>query len=60
MVGGALVGGLASVPVVGWALIPFASFYVNVVAFALYGQAYRDATRTGRRETVGGNEQITT
>jgi hypothetical protein len=36
-VGGGLVGGLASIPIVGWALIPFAAFYLNVVAFALYG-----------------------
>ncbi|WP_162224473.1 DUF4013 domain-containing protein [Halorussus amylolyticus] len=52
VVGGALVSGLASIPFVGWALIPFAVFYLDVVAFALYGQAYRDATGTGRRETV--------
>lgn len=52
MVGGALVSGLASIPVLGWAMIPFAAFYVNVVAFALYGRAYRDATRNHRRETA--------
>lgn len=52
VVGGALVGGLASIPLVGWALAPFAAFYLNVVAFALYGQGYREATRTGRREPV--------
>ncbi|NEU56239.1 DUF4013 domain-containing protein [Halorussus sp. MSC15.2] len=56
-VGGALVGGLASIPLVGWALVPFASFYLNVVAFALYGQGYRDATRTDRRETADGDRR---
>ncbi|WP_135852819.1 DUF4013 domain-containing protein [Halorussus salinus] len=57
VVGGALVGGLASIPFVGWALVPFATFYLNVVAFALYGQGYREATPADRRETVGGSEQ---
>ncbi|MFC4448111.1 DUF4013 domain-containing protein [Halorussus aquaticus] len=56
-VGGALVGGLASIPFVGWALVPFASFYLNVVAFALYGQGYRDATRTDRREPADGDRR---
>ncbi|UPV74632.1 DUF4013 domain-containing protein [Halorussus limi] len=59
VVGGALVGGLASIPLVGWVLAPFAGFYLNVVAFALYGQGYREATPNDRRETVGGNEQAT-
>ncbi|WP_135824362.1 DUF4013 domain-containing protein [Halorussus ruber] len=57
VVGGALVSGLASIPLLGWALLPFASFYLNVVAFALYGQGYRDATGTGRREPVEGDRQ---
>lgn len=58
VVGGALVGGLASIPILGWALVPFVGFYLNVVAFALYGQAYRDATRTGRRRSVEGDRQV--
>ncbi|WP_276301782.1 DUF4013 domain-containing protein [Halorussus lipolyticus] len=57
VVGGALVSGLASIPLLGWALIPFASFYLNAVAFSLYGQGYRDATGTGRRESVEGERQ---
>ncbi|WP_137285238.1 DUF4013 domain-containing protein [Halorussus salinisoli] len=60
VVGGGLVGGLASIPLVGWVLAPFAAFYLNVVAFALYGQAYREATRTGRRETADGDRRTTT
>lgn len=54
---GVIIGVLASIPFVGLALIPFATFYLNVVAFALYGQGYRDATPNGRRETVGGDRQ---
>lgn len=57
-VAGAIVGGLASVPIVGWALAPFAVFYANVVAFALYGMGYRDATQTGRRESVDNESQV--
>lgn len=52
VVGGALVGGLASIPFLGWALVPFVAFYLDVVAYALYGRAYGDATHTERRETV--------
>ncbi|UPW00656.1 DUF4013 domain-containing protein [Halorussus gelatinilyticus] len=59
VVGGALVGALASIPFVGWVLIPFATFYLDAVAFALYGQGYREATPTDRRETVGGSERAT-
>jgi hypothetical protein len=58
VIGGALVGALASVPIVGWALAPFAVFYANVIAFALYGMGYRDATRTGRRDSVDGDSQV--
>lgn len=57
-VGGALAGGLASVPVVGWALAPFAAFYLNTVAFALYGQGYRGATRSEAGEPVDGDREV--
>lgn len=57
VVDGAVVSGLASIPFFGWALIPFAVFYLNVVTFALYGQGYRDATGAGRREPVDSDQQ---
>ncbi|WP_158056251.1 DUF4013 domain-containing protein [Halorussus halophilus] len=57
VVGGALVSGLASIPFFGWALVPFVAFYVNVVAYALYGRAYGDATHTERREGTLDEEQ---
>jgi hypothetical protein len=57
VVDGAVISGLASIPFLGWALIPFAVFYLNVVTFALYGQGYRDATGTGRREPVDSDQQ---
>ncbi|NHN59387.1 MULTISPECIES: DUF4013 domain-containing protein [Halorussus] len=59
LVAGGLVGGLASIPFVGWALVPFVAFYANTVAFSLYGQGYRDATPTGRGGTVDGDRRVT-
>lgn len=58
VIGGALVGGLASVPIVGWALAPFAMFYANVVAFVLYRMVYRDSTGTGRPDSVDGDSGV--
>lgn len=57
IVDGAVVSGLASIPFFGWALIPFAVFYLNVVTFALYGQGYGEATGTRRREPVDSDQQ---
>ncbi|WP_435174986.1 DUF4013 domain-containing protein [Halorussus sp. AFM4] len=59
LVAGGLVGGLASIPLVGWALVPFVIFYSNAVAFSLYGQGYRDATSTSRGGTVDGDRRVT-
>ena len=43
LVGGAIVGGLAAVPVLGWLAAPFVAFPVNVIAAAIYGRAYGEA-----------------
>jgi len=51
---GAVLSTLASIPIVGWALAPFAVFYLNVVAVALYGQGYREATPGEGREAADG------
>jgi hypothetical protein len=56
-VDGAVVGALASIPIVGWAVAPFAVFYRNVAAVALYGQGYRDATRRDGPETADGERR---
>jgi len=53
VVDGAVVGALASIPIVGWGVAPFAVFYLNAVAVALYGQGYRDATRREGRTADG-------
>lgn len=58
LVAGGLVGGLASIPFLGWALVPFVTFYAATVAFSLYGQGYRDAAPTGRGGTVDGDRQV--
>lgn len=52
VVGGALVGGLASIPFFGWVIAPFVLFYIDVVAYALYGQAYGDATHAKRLSLI--------
>ncbi|WP_135807041.1 DUF4013 domain-containing protein [Halorussus marinus] len=58
VVDGAVVGALASIPFLGWALAPFAIFYFTAVAVSLYGQGYREATRAGGREAAGDRRTV--
>lgn len=57
LVGGAVVGALAAVPVFGWLAAPFVAFPVNVVAFAVYGRAYGDAVALDRRDPEVGDRR---
>ncbi|WP_224334819.1 DUF4013 domain-containing protein [Haloprofundus halobius] len=54
-----LIGVVAVIPVVGWLVVPLASFYVGIVASRIYGRGYARALDDGARATdVSPNETV--